>query len=204
MIISTDDLCPVNIEGQFEYWDRLKAKHPDLQLLAFTTANWNFFRNRERKIRTVFCDDFIDFCNERKDWLTLAYHGYDHSVSMSSLDIEAQTKILEKMLKLFNKFKKKFKGKILNAYKPPFYKWNMNTLYACENLGIDHFFMQDGILTLKFFHFQPRNAIGLIDSHTNPDTPMPDRIDLIYEKLDKMLFNQNKLNLPEVPDNGKD
>ena len=203
MIITTDDLSPVNLEGQFEYWDRLKEDHPDLQLLAFTTANWNFFRKRERKAnRTILRDDFIDFCNERKDWLTLAYHGFDHLVPMNSLDWKGQMSVLEEMLKIFNDFEKKFKGKILNAYKPPFYKWNMNTLYACENLGIDYFFMQDGILTLKLFHFLPRNSIGLIDSHTNPECPMPDRIDLFYDALDKLLKNQSTLNLPEVPKDG--
>ena len=206
MIISTDDFSPANINGQFEYWDQLKEKHPDLQLLAFTTADWKFFRNRIYHDPTSILDrEFINFCNERKKWLTLGYHGLDHTKTMNSLSWEKQMETLEKMMVIFRKFKKKFKGKVLNAYKPPFYKWNMNTLYACENLGIDHFFMQTGILTMKLFYFQPRASIGLIDSHTNPECPMPDRIDLIYEKLDEILSNQNVLKLLEVPSkNGSD
>ena len=67
--------------------------------------------------------------------------------------------------------------------------------------GIDYFFIQDGIFTPKVYLFQPRASIGLIDSHTNPECPMPDRIDLVYKQFDQLLGNQCEFKnfLAEVP-----
>jgi len=188
--ITTDDLAPSSIEGQFEYWDKLKEKHKDFKLLAFTTADWKFTRtNRKFKNNSIANREFIDFCNERKDWLSIAYHGLHHTIAMSQVDFNTQVTIIKKMLRIFGKFEKKFEGQIINAYKPPFYRWNINTLLICMDRGIDYLFIQSGILTPKVYLFQPRATIGLIDSHTNPECPMPDRIDLVHKQMDKLLAN---------------
>lgn len=197
--ITTDDLAPSNLEGQFEYWDKLKKKHKNFKLLAFTTADWQFTRiNREFKNNLISNKEFIDFCNERSEWLSIAYHGLHHTVTMSQVNFETQELIINKMLGIFKKFQNKFEGHFMNAYKPPFYKWNTNTLLICMAAGIDHIFTQNGILTPAIYQFQSRESINLIDSHTNPECPMPDRIDLVYEQFDKLLANQctAKLNYP--------
>lgn len=200
--MTTDDLAPSNLEGQFEYWDKLKKKHNDFKLLAFTTADWQFTRiNRDFKNNLITNKEFIDFCNERSDWLSIAYHGFQHTISMASQSFETQEVIIDKMLTIFKKFKKKFEGNFVNAYKPPFYRWNTDTLQICMDREIDYLFIQSGILTPKVYLFQSRQGIGLIDSHTNPECPMPDRIDLVYEDFDELLSSQRGIQnfLLEVP-----
>lgn len=203
ILLTTDDLAPSNIKGQFEFWDRLWKKHKNFQLLAFTTANWNFRLPKESKFRgnnSILRKDFIEFCNERKNWLLIAYHGLTHEIAESNQPYEDQQRRMKEMLSIFDKFGKKFKGKIISAYKPPFYRFNSDALYTCRDLGIKYFFMQDGILDLQTYNFFRRNDIHLIDSHTNlraqsvkdgKTHPIPDRIDFLYERLDKFLSNQN-------------
>jgi len=203
ILLTTDDLAPSNIEGQFEFWDKLWKKHKNFQLLAFTTANWNFRLPKKSKFRgnnSILREDFIEFCNKRKNWLLIAYHGLTHEVAESTLPLQDQQKSIKEMLSIFHKFSQKFKGEIVPAYKPPFYRFNSDALNICKDSGIRYFFMQDGILDLQTYNFFRRNDIHLIDSHTNPRAQSvkdgktisaPDRIDFLYERLDKFLSNQN-------------
>ncbi len=188
MRFSTDDICPQNIEGQFCYFDRLKERHPDFRIIGFTTAKW--LNNKNNLISEN--KDFLNFCNERKDWLRLAYHGLYHNKNTpdsfeGKMPIERQIEYLTEMIRIFNDFKKEYKGIVYNIYKPPYYRWNSDMFVACEKVGIEYAVVQDGVLNIETATFKSRIELGLLDSHTNPATDMPDRIDKIYEKFDELL-----------------
>lgn len=72
MIIITDDLCLHNLE-YFKYWDIVKAKYSNLRLIAFTIANYKHMENLNSSTK------FKNWYDERKDWVEIGVHGYDHN-----------------------------------------------------------------------------------------------------------------------------
>ncbi len=189
VIISTDDLSPATIKGQFEYFDELKRKHPDLRIIAFTVARWN----NEEQNDISQNQEFIDFCNDRNSWLRIAYHGLSHENPRAEaiLSLKQQLEFLGEMQRIFTEFKRKCGCDFLNYYKPPRYRWNSDTLFACSKMGIEYLFIQDGVLNLKNNNFKSRAELGLIDSHVNPITQMPDRIDKFHLKIEELILNDD-------------
>lgn len=180
MIISTDDLAPQHMEMFMRTWDELYKRHPNMKLIAFTTLMWH--GKEDQAIHKN--EDFMEFCNERKEWLILAMHGFHHIKAEGLLTEEYW---LPDLANIWRDFKPECG--VLNAYKPPFYKWNLKTLENASKAGIRYFFVQDGFLDLESHQFYDRTSSALIDSHTNPMTDMPDRIDKIFDDLDNSLKN---------------
>lgn len=69
---TTDDVCPANLK-HFHWWDKAKEANPDLKVIAFTIANFN-------GQSTADSDVFIEWYEERKDWVEIGVHGWDHDL----------------------------------------------------------------------------------------------------------------------------
>lgn len=193
MILTTDDLCPRHTP-QLNYWDDLKKEFPQLQLIAFTTYRWKFIKEDPH---TILHPGFIKELNLRKDWLTLAIHGRDHTrPSEGLMPYNTQLENLKELCKIFYEDlpDEGFQGQILNAYKPPFYKFNTSSLYAARDAGLDYYFTPGGIQLLKHGIFLRRQDLNLIDTHTNTieerSKYIPDRIDKIHHTLTQKLSDQ--------------
>ena len=188
MILTTDDLAPQHMQLFKDTWDKLHEKHPHFELIAFTTLRWN--DEEKNDIRSNL--EFLEFCKKRKDWLIIAMHGFYHKTYEGFYPEEFNFK---KQIEFFSDVNLKENARILNAYKPPYYRWKLETLEEAQKAGVKFFFTQNGFLDLETFKFFERHLIGLIDSHTNPITQMPDRVDKIYDQLDKLLQNATKFSL---------
>lgn len=71
MIITTDDLCLEYLDN-FVLFDGLKKLYPDFKMIAFTIGN---FKNKEALAGNP---KFQEWYNERKEWVEIAVHSYDH------------------------------------------------------------------------------------------------------------------------------
>lgn len=186
MLITTDDLCPKFMDFFREYWDPLKARHPDLKLIAFTVLDWRHKVSKKKLGTTIpkkFPKEFIEFCNKRKKWLVLAPHALTHQYA------EGTDPKLHDIIRIIRNAMEKTECKILSGYKPPFYRFNAQTPFTVKSAGLRFFFTPGGIMDLGSCTYLKRETINLIDSHTNPDLKanLQDRIDLIFDKLDAYL-----------------
>lgn len=64
-VYTTDDLSIENLE-HFKYWDLVKAKKPDLRVIAFTIA------------KDIDCPEFRKWYDSHKGWVEIGVHCYDH------------------------------------------------------------------------------------------------------------------------------
>lgn len=71
MFITTDDLCLKYLEN-FELFDNLHDIYPEFKLTAFTISN---FKNQESLADSKV---FEDWFKQRKEWVEIAVHSYDH------------------------------------------------------------------------------------------------------------------------------
>lgn len=178
MILTTDDLCPQHIPFFNDHWDDLHERHPDMKLIAFTTANWH----GQKKVSGR---KFVRFCEKRKDWLILAFHGLEHRIYEGREPKNTQQHTIREMIDIFRK-----SGlELIPAYKPPFYAFNTDCLEVVAENKIKKIFLPRGILDLETRVFIERDEVGLIDSHVNPKTSMADRIDKVKEEFSRILKN---------------
>jgi len=70
-VVTTDDVCLHNL-CYWAYWDELKKAFPELKVIAFTVADWG---NKENVSDS---QEFKNWFEERKDWVQIGVHGYDH------------------------------------------------------------------------------------------------------------------------------
>ncbi len=194
-IFTTDDLNPSFMDFFHEHVDVLHDVYPNFKIYAFTTPRWAFWPDTatEEENDVLLRKDFIKFCVDRKDWLILAAHGLTHK--------EVFTGDAKTMLPIFQKSKEYLDAlakegcSTINAFKPPFYKYNHAAIQCANEAGFGLFFTNEGIIDLQTMEFIPRVTIGLLDSHTNPkpDVNMMDRIDL--HPFDEVLKHLHELRI---------
>ena len=61
---------------------------------------------------------------------------------------------------------------VIDAYKPPFYRYDYGTLDRAKRLYFKWLFLPSGILNINTDKFYKREGIGLIDSHCNPESKL--------------------------------
>lgn len=71
MIFTVDDLCLKYLEN-FILFDEIKKKYPFFKLLAFTISNFEYKETLKDSER------FKQWFSERKDWVEIAVHSFDH------------------------------------------------------------------------------------------------------------------------------
>jgi len=156
-----------------EHLDPLAKKYPNFKVIAFTVPCWH-----DSPQEDILAKGFIKFCVGRP-WLIIAVHGLNHMTYEAIGDRASQRAMFGNGQRILAALKKQG-VKTLNAFKPPFYRWNYDSLDLASETGYRFYFTQDGIHDLKTFRFYGRGNIMLFDSHTNPDQKvnMLDRIDL--------------------------
>lgn len=122
MIITTDDLCLSNLK-YFKHWDAIKAEHSKLNLIAFTIANNRYEEDISKST------EFKEWYEERKDWIQIGLHGYDHGSPPEQERDDAEDLVV-KSLKILEPFlPEKF------LYRPPGFQRTIRTEPMLIELG---------------------------------------------------------------------
>lgn len=117
-VITTDDLCLSNLKN-FEYWDRVKEKYPELKIVTFTIANYN------EKERLDTSEEFKAWFDEHKHWVEIGVHGYDHELPNECFR-DNQEEYFKKSLEILKDYLPQN-----SLYRPPGFKylnWTENIL----------------------------------------------------------------------------
>ncbi len=134
--ITTDDLCLSNLK-YFKYWDKVKEKYPELKLIAFTIANYQYKENLK------WSREFKKWYEKHKDWVEIHPHGYDHTSPQEGFR-DDQKKLIKKSLRILKKY---LPEQVL--YRPPGFKYLNWTEGAVRELGFAGIAYQDKI---KYFN----------------------------------------------------
>lgn len=136
MIYTTDDVCPSNLK-YFEYWERVKEKKPDLRLIAFTIANFNFIEPVDASV------EFRDWFNKSKDWVEVAVHGFDHTYPPEAERDDFED-CVEEALRILKPFLPEKYG-----YRSPGFKFTIRMEPVLKKLGFSYVAYGDRI---KYFN----------------------------------------------------
>jgi hypothetical protein len=183
-LFTTDDFCPQHLDFFRKYVEPLHKKYPNFKIYCFTTAKWhNLAKNDCLKSKK-----FMDYCLKNKDWVKIAAHGIKHD-GYEGKDKKYSSEF-EECMNFLNKMAEKGCA-VINAYKPPYYSWDSDSLFRAKKAGFKLFFIQDGFVDLELYKVIKRNDIKIIDSHTNPDknVNLQDRIDLEPFKIIETEFS---------------
>ena len=122
MIITTDDLSLEHLKF-FRYWDEIKARHPDLQLIAFTIANHRGDQDVSKS------SEFKSWWEAHKDWVEIGVHGYDHLYPPEQERDNAE-ELVAKSLEILRSFlPEEF------LYRPPGHQRTIHTEPMLKKLG---------------------------------------------------------------------
>lgn len=98
ILFTTDDVCPSNLK-YFEYWDKVKEKHSELKLIAFTIAN---YQNKENIKESK---EFNDWYEKHKDWVIIQPHGLNHlKPQLGWRDYETQKNDIKESLDILKSY----------------------------------------------------------------------------------------------------
>ena len=123
MIYTTDDVCPSNLE-HWKWWDKAKVRKPDLRVLAFTIANKNGNEN------VLEYEEFREWFEERKGWVTIGIHGYDHTFP-PECERENAEEYIQMSLNILEPFlSERF------LYRPPGHQRTTKTIGILKRLGV--------------------------------------------------------------------
>ena len=147
MIYTTDDVCPSNLV-YFKFWDKVKESNPNLKVIAFTIAN-----NQEKE-DVSRSDEFKAWFDERKSWVEIGVHGYDHTFPPEG-ERENQEELIRKSVEILKPFLPEN-----YLYRPPGFQLTCKTEPICRKLGFAGIAHQTRI---KYFdgHFET----DLINTH---------------------------------------
>lgn len=134
-IYTTDDLCPENLKF-FKFWDEIKLKYPHIKLIAFTISYYKYEQDISKSL------EFRDWYEQRRDWVEIGIHGYDHLFPPEQ-ERENAKECVDKSLRILNPFLPK---RIL--YRPPGHQRTVNTEKDLKELGISGIAYQNRI---KYF-----------------------------------------------------
>ena len=123
MILTTDDLCLENLK-HFKYWDAAKQWNPDLEVIAFTIAN---YRNEQDVSES---QEFKDWFEDHKDWVTIGVHGYDHLFPPEQERDDAE-ELVKRSIDILEPFlPERF------LYRPPGFQRTIHTEPALKRLSV--------------------------------------------------------------------
>lgn len=148
MIFTVDDLCLKYLEN-FILFDEIKKKYPSFKLIAFTIGN---FENKENLKDS---ERFKQWFSERKDWVEIAVHSFDHLYPPDG-DRENEEEWIEKALNSLKIFLPKEYG-----YRSAGWQTTNKTLGILKKLGFSYIAYENKI---NYFN-QQKIEYGIINSH---------------------------------------
>lgn len=161
MIITTDDVCPENLQ-YWKYWEQIKVVNPEIRIHAFVIAN---FKNEQNVSES---QEFKDWYEENKYWVTVGVHGYDH-LSPPEWDRDDAPELVKKSLEILRPFlPEKF------VYRPPGFQRTIHLEPTLRELGFAGVAYER-----RFRFFQPDGKVQIVekvlnshccDRYTNPIT----------------------------------
>lgn len=169
MLITTDDLCYSNLEN-FKYFDLLKKKYPELYVIAFTIANYK----EQENLKTDYYKEFDEWYQERKEWVQIGVHGYDHDQKRTQEGFrkpDEQVVLIEKSIDILSDW---LPDKPI--YRPPGFRYTQSTVNICKQLGIKGFGYQGHIK-----YFDTNEIIPTFDTHCTYD---------LYDNPIGLIWNQ--------------
>jgi peptidoglycan/xylan/chitin deacetylase (PgdA/CDA1 family) len=147
----------------FVFFDKIKEEFPDFQLIAFTISN---FKNKENLAQN---EAFKKWFDERKDWVEIAVHSYDHEYPPDG-DREDEEVWIEKARDGLLPFLRKEYG-----YRSPGWQTTIKTVPTLKKLGFSYIAFENSIKYLQ----EQKIEQGVVNSHLY-DIPS---IKKIYEIL---------------------
>jgi len=146
-IITTDDLCLEYLDN-FVLFDGLKKLYPDFKMIAFTIGN---FKNKENLATN---ERFLQWYKDRKDWVEIAVHSYDH-FEIPDGDREDERGWIEKALESLKSFLPEEYG-----YRSPGWQTTNKTEGILRDLGFSYIAYET-----KIKHFKGQIIKNVINSH---------------------------------------
>jgi len=198
VLLITDDICPVNLQ-KWSYWDRLKVKHPQLILHCSIVPFWHGEPGQEIDKN----EDFEEWFNSNRDWVSPILHGYkhDHPYGQNKGEFEGpiddQRKMIAEALRIY---KPLLGDPDVWGFRPPFERLTQETGQVLKEAGCSYMVLLRSILPIK----ERRRSIGRktletylksvlrVNSHTNAIEHNKDDIAEIHGWLDKWLSDQEK------------
>jgi len=164
MILTTDDLCPSNLQF-FKYWDEVHNSKPNMKLIAFTIANYKLKENIKES------GEFRKWWEQHKDWVEIAIHGYDHMYPPEAERNELE-ECVEKALDILRPYLPKEYG-----YRSPGFHFTIRLEPILKKLGFSYVAYRDNIK-----YFDGRFLTNLVNTHCTYDK-WDNPIGLIYQKI---------------------
>lgn len=149
MIITTDDLCLSYLDN-FRYFDEIRNKKKDFEVVAFTIGN---FKNKEN-LRDS--GKFIKWFEEHRDWVEIAVHSYDHLPPPDGDRHNEETWIRKALVSLKPFLPKKY------GYRSPGWQTTNKTVPILKKLGFSYIAYESRIADIQ------TNKIinkGIINTH---------------------------------------
>ena len=125
MFITTDDLCLEYLDN-FVLFDALKKIYPEFQMIAFAIGN---FKNKENLVKS---EKFKKWYEERKNWVEIAVHSYDHD-EIPDGDRDNEKEWIEKAYQSLKDFLPKEYG-----YRSPGWQTTNKTESILKELGFSY------------------------------------------------------------------
>lgn len=184
LIVATSDFAPPSLP-LWSYWNKLKDKHPKLQVSVFVVPFWK--GNSDYKINRD--DNFQDWYKENKDWVNIVQQGCYNYPNECLKFYKTQKKIIKRGYRKIHKLMPQdFFG-----FKPPSYRMNNSTIAVLKEIGFSFVVYYNQILFLKptakeVPHFE------IIETYTNIEDKKNNNINTIFTELDIQLteFEQIK------------
>lgn len=132
MVYSTDDVS-VDTLQHFVYWDKVKKRYPELKLIAFVVAEG------------LPTPEFDSWYNERKDWVEIGVHCYNHDRPQEGWRDDQEYWIGKARDVLKPYLPERY------LYRPPGFRFLPKTERILEKLGFAGIAHQEGI---KYFDGQ--------------------------------------------------
>ena len=190
VLVTTDDICPRNIEKYGHFWDELKQTHQNLRLLAFVTP----FMDKDSSQHLKRGDRFSAWQQERKEWVTIGLHGLDHGFPPEfKRQFHEKRMLISESLNILTGFL----PKIWSA-KPPGYHYDDDSLeilrfFGCRWVFLWHDVVKDLRRGLVF------RLNDVISTHTNGISA--DSIEKVFYRLNLEFKDCDFTNPEEIHEN---
>jgi len=121
-VLTTDDVCLSNLKF-WKYWLEIKEQYPNIKVIAFVIANYRYEENVSQN------QEFRDWFEANKSWVTVGVHGYDHLLPQEGWR-EDQIVWIQKALEILRSFlPERF------LYRPPGFRFLPETEQILKKLG---------------------------------------------------------------------
>ncbi len=145
---TVDDLC-LKWLNNFYLFDQIKKEYSNFKLIAFTISNYELKEDLKHN------DKFKKWFNERKDWVEIAVHSYDHMYPPDG-DRDNEKELIKQARDNLKEYLPKKYG-----YRSAGWQTTNKTLSILKKLGFNWIAYENKI---NYFN-QKRIEEGVINSH---------------------------------------